>query len=53
VNLPSNFKIGTVGPPLPGVSIRIAEDGEIEGKGIDIFQWLLEEPRKPPKDAIR
>ena len=38
VNLPSNFKIGTVGPPLPGVSIRIAEDGEIEGKGIDIFQ---------------
>jgi long-chain acyl-CoA synthetase len=38
VNLPSNFKIGTVGPPLPGVSIRIAEDGEIEGKGVDIFQ---------------
>ena len=38
VNLPSQFKIGTVGPPLPGVSIRIAEDGEIEGKGIDIFQ---------------
>jgi long-chain acyl-CoA synthetase len=37
VNLPSNFKIGTVGPPLPGVSIRIADDGEIEGKGIDIF----------------
>jgi long-chain acyl-CoA synthetase len=38
VNVPSNFKIGTVGPPLPGVSIRIAEDGEIEGKGVDIFQ---------------
>jgi long-chain acyl-CoA synthetase len=38
VNLPSNFKIGTVGPPLPGVSIRIAEDGEIEGKGVDVFQ---------------
>ncbi|HEY2642199.1 MAG TPA: long-chain fatty acid--CoA ligase [Galbitalea sp.] len=37
VNLPSNFKIGKVGPPLPGVSIRIAEDGEIQGKGIDIF----------------
>jgi long-chain acyl-CoA synthetase len=37
VNLPSQFKIGKVGPPLPGVSIRIAEDGEIEGKGIDIF----------------
>jgi long-chain acyl-CoA synthetase len=37
VNLPSQFKIGKVGPPLPGVSIRIADDGEIEGKGIDIF----------------
>jgi long-chain acyl-CoA synthetase len=37
VNLPSQFKIGKVGPPLPGVSIRIADDGEIEGKGVDIF----------------
>jgi long-chain acyl-CoA synthetase len=37
VNLPSNFKIGTVGPPLPGVSIRIADDGEIEGRGVDVF----------------
>jgi long-chain acyl-CoA synthetase len=37
VNLPSQFKIGKVGPPLPGISIRIAEDGEIEGKGVDIF----------------
>jgi long-chain acyl-CoA synthetase len=37
VNLPSQFKIGKVGPPLPGVSIRIADDGEIQGKGIDIF----------------
>ena len=45
VNLPSNFKIGTVGPPLPGVSIRIAEDGEIEGKGIDIFQGYWKNPK--------
>jgi long-chain acyl-CoA synthetase len=37
VNLPSNFKIGKVGPPLPGVSVRIADDGEIEGRGIDVF----------------
>jgi long-chain acyl-CoA synthetase len=37
VNLPSQFKIGKVGPPLPGVSVRIADDGEIEGKGVDIF----------------
>jgi long-chain acyl-CoA synthetase len=37
VNLPSNFKIGKVGPPLPGVSVRIAKDGEIQAKGINIF----------------
>ena len=45
VNLPSHFKIGTVGPPLPGVSIRIAEDGEIEGKGIDIFDGYWKNPK--------
>jgi long-chain acyl-CoA synthetase len=37
INLPSNFKIGKVGPPLPGVSVRIAEDGEIQVKGICVF----------------
>ncbi len=37
VNLASNFKIGKVGPPLPGVSVRIADDGEIQAKGVDIF----------------
>jgi len=37
VNLVPNFRIGTVGQPLPGVSIRTAEDGEIEVKGINVF----------------
>ena len=37
VNLPSSFKIGKVGPPLPGVSVRIADDGEIQVKGICVF----------------
>jgi long-chain acyl-CoA synthetase len=45
VNLPTNFKIGTVGPPLPGISIRIADDGEIEGKGIDIFDGYWKNPK--------
>ncbi|WP_442918775.1 AMP-dependent synthetase/ligase [Leucobacter sp. USHLN153] len=44
VNLPDKFKIGTVGPALPGHTIRIAEDGEIEVKGIDVFKEYWNNP---------
>ncbi|MFV0433214.1 MAG: AMP-dependent synthetase/ligase [Leucobacter sp.] len=44
VNLPDKFKIGTVGPALPGQTIRIAEDGEIEVKGIDVFKEYWNNP---------
>ena len=37
VNQPGRNKIGTVGQPLPGVSIMIAEDGEILIKGPNVF----------------
>jgi long-chain acyl-CoA synthetase len=37
VNAPTGLRIGTVGRPLPGVSIRIADDGEILIKGGHIF----------------
>jgi len=37
VNLVSKFKIGTTGPALPGVGIKIADDGEILVKGINVF----------------
>jgi long-chain acyl-CoA synthetase len=49
VNLPSNFKIGKVGPPLPGVSVRIAEDGEIQAKGVDIFAGYWQNPEETAK----
>ncbi len=37
VNRPDRVKIGTVGLPLPGVAIRIAEDGEILIRGVNVF----------------
>jgi long-chain acyl-CoA synthetase len=37
VNRPSRHKIGTVGLPLPGVTARIADDGEILLSGPNIF----------------
>ncbi len=53
VNIPSNFKIGKVGPPLPGVSVRIAEDGEIQVKGICVFDgyWNNEAATKETFDG--
>jgi len=37
VGLPDRFKIGTVGPALPGNGVKIAEDGEVLGKGVAVF----------------
>jgi long-chain acyl-CoA synthetase len=37
VNKPSRNKIGTVGMPLPGVTLKIADDGEILIKGRNVF----------------
>ncbi len=37
INRVANFKIGKVGPPLPGVSVRLADDGEIFVKGVNVF----------------
>ncbi|MET0589709.1 MAG: AMP-dependent synthetase/ligase [Naasia sp.] len=44
VNRPGNYKIGTVGPALPGVDIRIAEDGEIETRGVNVFREYWNNP---------
>jgi long-chain acyl-CoA synthetase len=38
INRPGTTKIGTVGQPLPGMSLRIADDGEVLIKGYHIFK---------------
>ena len=38
ISQPDALKIGTVGRPLPGVTVRIADDGEILFKGGHVFK---------------
>jgi len=44
VNRPDTFRIGTVGPALPGVDLRLADDGEIEVRGINVFKEYWKNP---------
>ena len=44
VNLATKSKIGTVGPALPGVGVRLADDGEIQVRGINVFKEYWRNP---------
>ncbi|MGB3909509.1 MAG: long-chain fatty acid--CoA ligase [Pseudolysinimonas sp.] len=53
VNRADKFKIGTVGPALPGNGIKIAEDGEVLVTGIAVFAgyWNNEKATKETFDG--
>jgi long-chain acyl-CoA synthetase len=44
VNLEDDYKFGTVGKPLPGVEIRVAEDGEILIRSNTVFAGYYRDP---------
>ncbi len=52
VNTPDAQKVGTVGRPIPGCTIRIAADGEVLVKGHMVFQgyWTNEAATKEMVD---
>ncbi|WP_105567414.1 AMP-dependent synthetase/ligase [Microbacterium halophytorum] len=49
VNVPQRIKVGSVGPALPGVDIRIADDGEVQLRGVNIFKEYWRNPTATEK----
>jgi long-chain acyl-CoA synthetase len=43
-NRPERYRFGTVGPPLPGVEVTVADDGEILIRSETIFQGYFKDP---------
>jgi long-chain acyl-CoA synthetase len=51
-NLPGRIRIDTVGPPIEGVEVRIAEDGEILVAGDNVMKGYWNDPEASARTIV-
>jgi len=44
INLPHDYRLGSVGKPIPGVEVRLADDGELLVRGPGVFREYYRDP---------
>lgn len=51
-NTPDDYRFGSVGKPIPGVDVKVEEDGELFVRGPNVFReyWKMPEATQEAKD---